>query len=108
MSLIRFHDVTKKYENNQVLRNVYFRLNQGERVGLVGKNGAGKTTVIKLILKQEEPTAGVVEVAKQVQIGYFSQFSEFCRCVVVRAVAEAGGKVPPLLFLMIATFLMRL
>ncbi|MEM7126325.1 MAG: ABC-F family ATP-binding cassette domain-containing protein [Chloroflexota bacterium] len=76
MSLIRFHNVTKKYDNHQVLRNVYFRLSQGERVGLVGKNGAGKTTVIKLILQQEEPSEGIVEVDKNVRIGYFSQFSE--------------------------------
>ncbi|MEZ4706728.1 MAG: ABC-F family ATP-binding cassette domain-containing protein [Caldilineaceae bacterium] len=76
MSLIRFHNVTKKYDHNQVLRNINFRLDRGERVGLVGKNGVGKTTVLKLILQQQEPIEGFVEVEKQIQIGYFSQLSE--------------------------------
>jgi ATP-binding cassette subfamily F protein 3 len=76
MSLIRLHDVTKRYDDKLVLREVYFRLSQGERVGLIGKNGTGKTTVLRLILGQEEPTAGTVEVDEGVRIGYFSQFSE--------------------------------
>ena len=76
MSLVRLHNVTKRYEDNLVLREVYFRLSQGERVGLIGKNGTGKTTVLKLILGQEQPTQGTVEVDEGVRIGYFSQFSE--------------------------------
>jgi len=76
MSLIRLHDVTKRYDDKLVLRDVFFRLSRGDRVGLIGKNGTGKTTVLKLILSQEEPTAGTVEVDEGVRIGYFSQFSE--------------------------------
>ncbi|MFF2093083.1 ABC-F family ATP-binding cassette domain-containing protein [Paenibacillus sp. NPDC058174] len=76
MSVIRLENVTKKYEDAMIFREIYFRLSQGERVGLIGRNGAGKSTVFKLIMGQEEPTSGKVELDPQVKIGYFSQFSE--------------------------------
>ncbi len=76
MSLIRLENVFKDYEGRPILREAYFRLNPGERVGLIGRNGSGKTTVLRLILGQEEPSSGVVEVEPGVRIGYFSQFSE--------------------------------
>ena len=76
MSLARLQNVTKFYEETPVLRDVYFRLNKGDRVGLIGRNGTGKTTVLKLMLGLEEPTEGTVEVNDGLAIGYFSQFSE--------------------------------
>ncbi|AFC29584.1 ABC transporter [Paenibacillus mucilaginosus 3016] len=76
MSLIRLENVTKKYEDTLILRDVYFKVGEGERVALIGRNGAGKSTVFKLILGREEPTAGKVEVNRNVKVGYFSQFSE--------------------------------
>ena len=59
-----------------IFREAFLRLSRGDRVGLIGRNGVGKTTVLKLILGQEEPTEGAVEVERDVRIGYFSQFSE--------------------------------
>ncbi len=76
MSSIRLNNVHKSYDETPVLREVYFRLSEGDRVGLIGKNGAGKTTVLKLILGLEPPTEGTVEVDDGVKIGYFSQFSQ--------------------------------
>jgi ATP-binding cassette subfamily F protein 3 len=76
MSAIRMENVTKKYEDTLIFRDIYFRVNKGERIGLIGRNGAGKSTVFKLIMGKEEPTAGKVEVDPLVKISYFSQFSE--------------------------------
>jgi ATP-binding cassette subfamily F protein 3 len=78
MSLIRLKNLTKLYDNAKrpTLKDVFFRVAAGERVGLIGKNGTGKTTLLKLILSQEQPTEGTVELADNVKIGYFSQFSE--------------------------------
>jgi ATP-binding cassette subfamily F protein 3 len=76
MSLIRVQNVTMAYENRVVLRDLYFRLWAGERVGLIGKNGTGKTTLLRLILEQLEPVSGQVERAPNLTIAYFSQFSE--------------------------------
>lgn len=75
MSLIRLNAITMKYGDRPVLRNVFFKLQAGERVGLIGKNGTGKTTALKLILQQLEPTSGTVERAAGLKVGYFSQFS---------------------------------
>ncbi len=76
MSLVRLYNVSKEFESNLVFREVFFRLSKGDRVGLIGKNGVGKTTILKLILGQEEPTEGTVEVNDGLKMGYFSQFSE--------------------------------
>jgi ATP-binding cassette subfamily F protein 3 len=76
MSILRFQNVSLSYERAQVLREVYFKLDAGERVGLIGKNGSGKTTLLRLILGQLEPSAGRVELDAGLKLGYFSQFSE--------------------------------
>ena len=75
MSIIRLNDVFKSYDNRPVLREVFFRLSPGDRQGLIGKNGVGKTTLLCLMLGQEEPDSGQVEVDAGIRIGYFSQFS---------------------------------
>ena len=76
MSVIRLRDVSKRFDGRQVLRQIFFRLEDGARVGLVGNNGTGKTTVLRLILGREHPSEGRVEVDDGLRIGYFSQFSE--------------------------------
>ena len=76
MSLIRVNNIYKSYDATPVLREIYFKLDNGDRVGLIGKNGSGKTTLLKLILEQEEPTSGTIEIDPGLKIGYFSQFSE--------------------------------
>jgi ATPase subunit of ABC transporter with duplicated ATPase domains len=78
MSLIRLKNVTKKYDEpaRLILKDVFFRIAAGERVGLIGKNGTGKTTLLNLMLGRDEPTEGTVELTDGKKIGYFSQFSE--------------------------------
>jgi ATP-binding cassette subfamily F protein 3 len=76
MSLLRLYNVSKRYDEKVILKNIFFRLDKSDRVGLIGKNGVGKTTALKLILGQEYPTEGTVEVNKDLKIGYFSQFSK--------------------------------
>lgn len=76
MSLVRLNDVTVRYENTQILRETHFRLETGDRVGLIGRNGTGKTTLLKLVLDQIQPDSGTVTVEEGLKIGYFSQFSE--------------------------------
>ena len=49
---------------------------EGDKIGLIGKNGVGKTTVLKLILGREEPTEGTIDIEKEYKTGYFSQSSE--------------------------------
>jgi ATP-binding cassette subfamily F protein 3 len=88
MSLLRLHSVSLRYESAQVLRDVFFKVDAGERVGLIGKNGSGKTTLLRLLLGQIEPTAGRVERELGVTIGYFSQFSELDGAISIQLVLE--------------------
>ena len=76
MSLIRLHDVGISFEKTQILREAFFRLEVGDRVGMIGRNGSGKTTILRLMLDQVAPDTGVVTVDDGIRIGYFSQFSE--------------------------------
>ncbi|HEY8295562.1 MAG TPA: ATP-binding cassette domain-containing protein, partial [Micrococcaceae bacterium] len=76
MSLIRLQDVSVRFEKSQVLREASFRLEPGDRVGLIGKNGSGKSTILKLILGQVTADAGTATVELGTKVGYFSQFSE--------------------------------
>jgi len=89
MSLIRLHNVTMKYEDNLVLRSVFFKLQPGERVGLIGKNGTGKTTILKLIRGEAAPTEGTVDFEPNLKIGYFSQFSSLDGRLSVQGTLEA-------------------
>lgn len=59
--LIEFKNVSKNYKGKiHALKDVSFKVNDGEFVYIIGPSGAGKTTLIKLILKEENPTSGVV------------------------------------------------
>jgi len=58
--VIIFQEVTKKYGNDIALDNVSFRIKEGEFASIVGESGAGKSTVLKLLLREELPTEGKV------------------------------------------------
>lgn len=80
MSLISFSNVTKYYSLDLILDHVSFSINKGEKVALVGPNGTGKTTILKLILKKELPTLvakedkpGEVSILSGTKIGYLNQ-----------------------------------
>ncbi|GAA4380141.1 ABC-F family ATP-binding cassette domain-containing protein [Paeniglutamicibacter cryotolerans] len=89
MSLIRLNDVNVRFENTQILREAFFKLEAGDRVGLIGKNGSGKSTLLKLILEQIEPDSGTVAVELGTKIGYFSQFSELDGSATITEVLDA-------------------
>jgi len=61
--MIKFENVTKKFGNVVALDNVSFKVEPGEFVFLIGPSGAGKTTILKLILREFLPTEGMVEIA---------------------------------------------
>lgn len=76
MSWIRIKGVSKSYGKRIVLKDIDFKVGKGDRVGIIGANGTGKTTVLKLILGLEDPDEGTIDTTDGVSIGYFSQFSE--------------------------------
>lgn len=89
MSLIRLNDVSKRFDRRPVLRAAHMRLGRGDKIGLIGKNGVGKTTLLNLILGNEAPDTGTVDVTTGVSIGYFSQFSSLAGAETVEHIALA-------------------
>src|SRR5262245_48261679 len=75
--LFRLSEVTKAYGAQEVLRGVSFQLNPGEHVGLVGRNGAGKTTIFRLITGAETHDQGELERLKSLRLGVLTQHVEF-------------------------------
>ena len=71
--LFRLNDVYKSYGGTDVLLGVTLQVNPGERVGLVGRNGAGKTTVFRLVTKKEEADRGEVILLRGLRLGLLEQ-----------------------------------
>src|SRR5467141_1700739 len=75
--LFRLSDVYKSYGAQDVLRGTSLQINAGEHVGLVGRNGAGKTTIFRLVNEEETPDSGEVVRARGLKLGLLSQHVHF-------------------------------
>lgn len=75
--MIQVSNLDKSYGQQVVFDKAGFVLNPGERVGLVGRNGYGKTTLIRMILGQEHPDSGTISVPAGYNKGYLSQHIRF-------------------------------
>jgi ATP-binding cassette, subfamily F, member 3 len=75
--LFRLSDVHKSYGTQDVLRGASLQINPGEHIGLVGRNGAGKTTVFRLVSGEENADRGDVVRARGVRLGMLAQHIHF-------------------------------
>ncbi|MGW8303580.1 MAG: ABC-F family ATP-binding cassette domain-containing protein, partial [Desulfobacterales bacterium] len=75
--MIRIENLHKSYGDLILFAGINFALNERERLGVVGRNGHGKTTLFRMILGKENPDSGSVMVPKNYRIGYVSQNLEF-------------------------------
>ena len=75
--LFRLTEVTKSYGAQEVLRGVTFQLNPGEHVGLVGRNGAGKTTIFRIITGAESADKGEFDAMRGMRVGVLAQHVDF-------------------------------
>lgn len=75
--LFRLSEVQKSYGTHDILRGVSLQINPGEHVGLVGRNGAGKTTIFRLVSGEESPDSGDVVRARGVRLGLLAQHVHF-------------------------------
>ncbi|MCH9811943.1 ATP-binding cassette domain-containing protein [bacterium] len=68
--------VSKSYDDNHVIKNFSYEVNRGDKIGIIGNNGMGKTTLLKLIAGVEKPTEGEILLGHQTLFGYFPQLHE--------------------------------
>lgn len=76
--LLSMTSVNKFYNGNQILKNINLTVNEGDRIGLIGINGCGKTTLLRLITGKEDPDRfteedGIISIASKTSIGYLEQ-----------------------------------
>ena len=90
--MIAFSNVNKQYGKQVLFVDASFQLNPGEKAGLVGPNGSGKTTIFRMITGEDAPDDGSVTVPKKLSIGYFRQDVEEMsgRSVLDEAIAGSG------------------
>ena len=74
--MIKIENIEKLYRGKIIFKNISFILNSKEKIGLVGKNGSGKTTIFRIIIEEIEPDKGKVIIDKKETIGYLPQTIE--------------------------------
>ena len=77
--MISIEDVTVAYGGFVLLDKINFHVSETDKIGLVGKNGAGKSTILKLICGQQNPTSGRIDKPRDLTIGYLPQIMEHHR-----------------------------
>jgi ATP-binding cassette subfamily F protein 3 len=77
MSLITANSLSKSFGAEDLFANVSFSVAKGARLALVGPNGIGKTTLLRILVGQEEPSSGAVTRARNLRVGYLPQEADF-------------------------------
>ncbi len=77
MSLLTVSSLTKSYGATDIFAGLSFTINKGARIGLVGPNGVGKTSLLRILVGEDEASAGSVARTRGVRIGYLSQEADF-------------------------------
>lgn len=71
--LLKVEHISKSYDDNPVIKNFSLEIDRGDKIGVIGTNGRGKTTLLKMLAQVLAPDSGKVEVGHQVLISYFAQ-----------------------------------
>jgi ABC transport system ATP-binding/permease protein len=71
--IIEMHKVSKSFDDIKILNQFTYDFNRKERIGIIGKNGTGKSTFLKLLTQNEQPDAGKIVWGETLKIGYYSQ-----------------------------------
>ena len=77
MNLINIEKISKSYTDCKLFDNASFSLQEKEKIGIIGINGTGKTTLLKMIAGLEEPDEGSITRANHIVIRYLPQHPEF-------------------------------
>lgn len=72
-NVLKVKGVEKEFDGKKVLNNINFELFRGERVGIIGKNGIGKSTLLKIIVDKMKADKGEIEFGSRVKVGYYDQ-----------------------------------
>lgn len=71
--VVEFHNVSKSFDGKTLFKNFDYNFKRGERVGIIGKNGSGKTTFLNILTQQLQPDTGKVVIGETLSFGYYTQ-----------------------------------
>lgn len=75
--MLNIHNLSVSFQGEYLFEEITFRLNAGDRVGLVGKNGAGKSTLLRIISGEQQYDTGSIAIEKEISIGFLKQDIDF-------------------------------
>ncbi|HDL52653.1 MAG TPA: ABC-F family ATP-binding cassette domain-containing protein [Proteobacteria bacterium] len=86
--MLKVVNLSKSYGSNVLFDEVTFSINRGERVGLVGRNGHGKTTLLRLVTGEESPDSGSLAIPRGYRIGHLAQTLQFSQPTALMEAAQ--------------------
>ena len=81
--MIQVKNLGISFAGYEVFSEVSFNLNKGEKIGLIGRNGSGKSTFLKILLQQLQADEGQIQIPKGYSIGYLQQHINFSQATVL-------------------------
>jgi len=75
--MLNIHNISVSFSGEYLFEEVSYQLSPGDRVGLIGKNGAGKSTMLKLLAKEYEVDQGTIAIDKNISLGFLKQDIDF-------------------------------
>ncbi|MGE5943266.1 MAG: ATP-binding cassette domain-containing protein [Flavobacteriales bacterium] len=75
--MMNIHNLSISFQGEYLFEDLTFKLGNGDRIGLIGKNGAGKSTMLKILSKEMEPDTGQIAADKELKIGFLKQDIDF-------------------------------
>ncbi|MFS4483836.1 ABC-F family ATP-binding cassette domain-containing protein [Hyunsoonleella sp. 2307UL5-6] len=75
--MLNIHNLSISFQGEYLFEEITFKLGNGDRIGLIGKNGAGKSTMLKILSKEIEPDSGQIAADKTLKIGFLKQDIDF-------------------------------
>lgn len=94
--IVEFHKVSKSFPSKTILEDFSYTFKKGERVGIIGKNGTGKTTFLNMLTGREQPEQGKIVVGETVNFGYYTQqgITDQEGMKVIDVIREFGDYIP--------------
>jgi len=75
--MLNIHNLSLSFQGTYLFEDVTFKINRGDRIGLIGKNGAGKSTILKILSRELTPDSGEIAQNKDIRIGFLKQDIDF-------------------------------